>query len=463
MPTTIRDAASVSFSIAPRAVSSDLFNYFLILDETTSQKARVGTYSSISAMADAGFSTSESAYVAASNVFAQTSKDGRKLPAVKVGRKYVDANSKVTITFDQDATAGTFTIDVSKADGAAVTSGTIAWDETVAATIETTIEAMSNVSSITVTINGTNAGDAEGITIEWDGADANILFEVTDVDVSSLTTVTTATVTQDVYGSATETYTAAFNAIVAADSSFWGFAPTSVTEADIDLLAASAETANSKMLWGLTRDSDVKDAVSNDVASELKALGYKKTLLVYNEDTDSYATCAWAGATLPDFLGAVNPCYYPMTGVTADTLTDTEITNMIGKFVNRVETIGGSVVVPGVAPGATDGAQGGYNVSGQFIDQIFAKDYLEVKVSEAIYTALIAEKRITSLTQIDTIIRETLEVEGVARGIIEAGSIDTGIDTATLTASTRTANFDNGTADLEDAVSRITVTFKLTA
>jgi len=463
MPTTIRDAASVSFSIAPRAVSSDLFNYLMILDETTSQKARSGTYTSLTAMTDAGFGTSEEAYIAAANVFAQTSKLGKKLPVVKVGRKYVDANSKVTITFDADATAGTFTIDVSKEDGTAVTSTAIAYDETVAASIETIIETMANVASVTVTINGTNAGDAEGITIEWNGADANLVFEVDAVNISALTTVTTATITQDIYGAATETWTEAFSAIVAADSSFWGFVPTTVTEANIDLLAASAETAKSKMLWALTRDSDVKDAVTNDVASELKALGYKKTLLVYNEDTASYATAAWAGATMPDFLGAVNPCWYPMTGVVGDTLSDTEITNMIGKYVNRVETVGGSTVVPGVSSGTTDGAQGGYNVSGQFIDQIFAKDYLEVKVSEAIFNALIAETRITSLTQIDTIIRSTMETEGVQRGMVVAGSVDTGLDTATLVSSTRTATFDNGDADLEDAISRINVTFKLTS
>lgn len=464
MATQIKDAASVSFSIAPRSISADTFNYFMIMADTTAQKGRVGTYSSLSAMADAGFFTTEDAYVAANNIFAQTSKDGKKLSSIKVGRKLKDANSKVTITFDADATAGSFTISVSKADAAAVTSGAITWNEAVAANIETVIEAMSNVASVTVTINGTNAGDAEGITIEWDGADANLQFEVTAVDVSALTSVSTATITQDVYGSATETWAAAFDAIVAADDVFWGFAPTTVTEADIDALAAKAETADNKMLWALTRDSDVKDAVSNDVASELKALGYKKTLLVYNEDTDSFATCAWAGSVLPDFLGGVNPCYYQMVGVTADTLTDTEITNMIGKYVNRVEAIDGTVTqIPGVAPGSTTGDEGGYNVSGQFIDQIFAVDYLNVKVTEAVYNLLRSQKRVTSLTQVDAVIRQALQVEGVNRNIIEEGSIDTDIATATLDASTRTATFPNGTADLVDAISRVNITFKLTA
>ena len=58
----------------------------------------------------------------------------------------------------------------------------------------------------------------------------------------------------------------------------------------------------------------------------------------------------------------------------------------------------------------------------------------------------------TSLTQVDAVIRETLQVEGVNRGISADGSIDTGIDTATLNAATRTATFNNGTADLVDAI-----------
>ena len=460
MATKIRDIVPVSFAISTPTERSQAFNFPLVLADTVSQKERVASYSSLEAMTDAGFSTTEDAYLMASDIFSQTSKQGKTLPIVKVGRKYKDQNTTIDVTFDADATAGTFTLAIAKEEGTPEVTGTINWNETVAANIETVIESNTNVASVTVTINGTNAGDAEGITIEFDGADANTLFEVTAVDVSALTSVTTATIDHVAYGSATETWTEGVNNVVAYDSEFWALFASTKVEADILLIAAAVEPLNNKFFWGLTADAAVPTSSTTDVASDLETLAYKRTLIAYSEDTTAHATAIWGGACLPDFLGAVNPCYYPLTGLVADSLTDTEIQYLVAKKVNRFESIGGVTIVPGTAAGQ-EGNVGGINCAGQFIDQVFAKDYLETRVSEDVYNLLIQEERVTSLSQIEAVIRATLETEGVARGVIVEGSIDVNIDTATLNKTTRTATFPNGTAELTAAVNKIDISFDL--
>ena len=75
---------------------------------------------------------------------------------------------------------------------------------------------------------------------------------------------------------------------------------------------------------------------------------------------------------------------------------------------------------------------------------------------------MIQETRVTSLAQIEAVIRGTLQTEGVARGIIQADTIDVSIETATLNSLTRTATFPDGTATLTDAVNKIDISFNLT-
>lgn len=459
MPTRIRDIVPVSFSIAQPTTRSQAFNFPLIFADTVSQKDRVGSYSSLTAMTDAGFSTTEDAYLMASDIFSQTSKLGKKLPIVKVGRKYKDQNSIIDITFDASATAGSFTLAISKDGGTAEVTGAIAYNE-LAAAAEVIVETNTNVASCSITINATNIADSAGFQLEFDGGDANTLFEVTVVDVSALTGVSSATIDHVAYGSATETWTAGFSAILAADDEFWAIFSSTLVEADILEIAAAVEPNFNKFYWALSADADVKGTSTTDVASDLKGLSYKRTAITYSGDTSAHATSAWGGACLPDFLGAVNPCYYPLTGVSADSLTDTEIQNLVGKNCNRIESIGSFVVVPGTAAGQ-EGNVGGITCFGQFIDNIFAKDYLETRVSEDVYALLIQETRVTSLEQIEAVIRGTLQKEGVARGIIVDGSIDVNIETATLDSGTRTATFPDGTANLTDAVNKVDISFDL--
>jgi hypothetical protein len=101
--------------------------------------------------------------------------------------KIAGANSKTNILFNTAATAGTFTVTVGPQ-----TTGNIAWNAS-AATIKTAIEALTNVTTVTVTqITASKEWDVEFIT-SGEG------FLAQSVDVSGLTTTSSVIVSKSFY------------------------------------------------------------------------------------------------------------------------------------------------------------------------------------------------------------------------------------------------------------------------
>jgi len=470
MSTRIRDIVPVSLTIGGTTVTQQGFGTALILAELDKfVDTRVKTYTSLSGMAADGFDIGDDAYDMASDLLSQVSKDGRTISRFKVGRKNVDQNAISTVTFDADATAGTFTLTLLKDGSTAEETGTIAYDAS-AETVETAIEALSDVTAATVTINDTNPGDADGITVEITDPE-NTGFTITSVDVSSLTGVDSSTVTLDQPGLSVDTWAEAYAACKAEDNDFYVLLPATTTKADIIALAAAVEADDtSRAHFPLTRDSDVITSASDDVGSELQDLSYKRTLTIYSEDTDSWANAAAIGATLPDNLYGINFCYYPLVGVIADTLTDSEIGYLTSKNVNRVENIGGSTVIPGTAAGES-GDAGGVVADGTFIDFIVAKDFLEARLSEQIYQNLILGlKKLPftndGLSAVEAEIYRVLRVYGVDNAIIEDGSINVTMPDLDTYDTTKKANrwLDDVVADgsAQGAISKISIQVNLT-
>lgn len=68
-----------------------------------------------------------------------------------------------------------------------------------------------------------------------------------------------------------------------------------------------------------------------DVAAQLKALGYKRTLYSYHRKPNERMGAAWQGRVSPLTVGSWTPAYKTLTGVTADTFTATQIANLDAK------------------------------------------------------------------------------------------------------------------------------------
>jgi len=462
----IDDVVPVSITIGDAVVSQQGFGVPLILSESIRSENRVDTFTSAASILSAGYISTDREYLMGKAIFDQVSKDGKSVPTVKVGRKLSDNNAVISITFDANATAGTFTLDISKDGAAAVTSGAIDYDDA-AVDIETALEAMANIASVAVTLNGTQAADKLGFDIEFDGADAAIDFQCSAVDVSALTSVTTGTATQDAYGSAVETWSEAYAAVKAADNDFYVCLPGTETKADILELAALT-SAEKKLFYYLTRDSEVKSKTADNVAEGLDALGYENQILCYNELAGTYANCAWVGATLPDNLYSINTCYYPLNGITGDTLSDTNISNLISYNLNLFLNDGDDVVVPGTFAGQS-GDQGGLTSSGQFIDFAALSDFLSARTTEGVYQLLKSQKKISFDARgsfaIKTKIESIMDIYGVQVNAIVPGTVVVTMpDLDGYDATKKAARwFDGiqGDGTAAGAISKISISYKL--
>lgn len=479
MGTRIQDVAAVTFSIETPSFSSDAFGIPLILSDCKwvdlgADLVRSYTNADDVATDIISGSTSE-AYYAALSLMAQTSKGGKKVPLFKVGRKVTASNAKWNVTWNEDATAGNFTVTVSKAGGASETTANIAFGASAADT-KTAIEALTNVSAgaATVALNagGADVGDLEGFNVEFGGADAGIDFVVSVT--SGLTGVggaVTGTVTRLNVGEATTTYAAAYTACKAEDPDFFVVLPTTRDETLFAALALLVET-DPRMVWFQSDDkATIASSSGADIATTLKTANYGNTVCLLSTDVSAnWSNAALAGATMPDGIYSVNPCYTPLTSVTADTFTAAELTFLVGKRCNRLESIGGYTVMPAVSLVATQGGSyGGITSSGQFIDLVAAKYYLEEKVSEAVYELLFSQPKIPftleGFAQIESVIRATLYNYGVATRIIDGSTIViTMPDLATYDSvkkSQRWLDGVTGSGTLQGAINKISISFKL--
>lgn len=331
---------------------------------------RVYTYTDPADMLDDGFLTTDDLYKAALKLMSQTLSP----QSFKVARKLEDVNSKVSLAFTGTPSAGTWTLDVGIGSAAPVTTGNITYsadDDTAA--IEAAIEALTGITEVTVT-----GLYSTGYTIEFTGVDAAADFRITAIDVASLTGVTAATVTQDQYGSATETWDTGLNAVIAEDNDWYALAATTRTKADILLLAAVIET-KIKIYITCTGEADVKNGVADNTLLALKALSYDRTAYLYSADYANFPEAAWLGGQLPKDPGSITWKFKTLTGITADDLSSSEFLNINGNYGNTYETVGGISMISSDAT----------VVSGEYLDIMRGTDWLQVNMQTDLFTLLV--------------------------------------------------------------------------
>jgi len=460
------DVVDVAVTIGSAVVTQQGFGTPLILSETIRSANTVDTFTSAAAMVSAGYLTTDREYLMASAIFNQTSKDGKSVPTVKIGKKLSDNDAIQKVVFDANATAGTFTLDISEDGGASATTNTIDFDDSAGDT-QTAIAGATNVTSVTVTLLGTQAGDKLGFTIEFDG-DPNTDFQVTAVNVGSLTGVTTGTASTVAVGSAVETWSVAYAAVKAEDDDFYLCLPGTETAADILELAALTGTEK-KQFWYVTRDDAVRDKTAGNVQAELEILAFKNQIAFYHTVANQYVNCALAGATLPDNLYGINVCYYTLAGITADTLTDTYITNLTSYNINIPVYDGDNVVIPGAFAGSTGGNDGGIATTGDFIDYVAADHFLDARITEGVYGLLKSVKKISfddrGLFVVKTKIESLADIYGVQTNIITPGTVAVTMpDLSSYDPAKKAARWlDDVASDgsAAGAISKISINFKL--
>lgn len=209
-----------------------------------------------------------------------------------------------------------------------------------------------------------------------------------------------------------ETFVDALNAASALDSDWYAITIQSRVLGDVLAVAAWTE-ARDKIFIAASSDSGIIDPLSTgDIASQLLALSYSRTGMIYTADAAStWPDLSWAGGVIPYDPGSVTWAFKRVSGSAGEAFTAAEVTALEAKRVTRLETIQGLTRTIG-----------GYTFdAGAFIDLIQSIDWLKQRMAEDIFIALVNATKIPYTDEGIAIIEEKVRnrlSDAIARNII---------------------------------------------
>ena len=141
-------------------------------------------------------------------------------------------------------------------------------------------------------------------------------------------------------------------AIKLANNSWYGLVTTFNSEALVDAAAAWVE-ANTKLYAAAVMDTAIprvaESGSATDAAHDFKAAAYARSFVVAHPSPDQFADAAEIGKFFPINPGGETWRMKTLAGVTVETYSDTEQTNMKAKYAHFYYDIGGRSVVGGDA------------------------------------------------------------------------------------------------------------------
>lgn len=186
---------------------------------------------------------------------------------------------------------------------------------------------------------------------------------------------------------------------------------------DMTAIAGYIETQKKIFFVQTTEVDTYNPAVTSDLASTFKASALDRTAICYHTlaKASEYLNAGWLGEGLPFDPGSSTYAYKTIAGVTADPLTTTQRNAIQAKNCNTYCERGGVNVT-----------QKGVMASGEFIDIIIGLDWLESRLMETVYGALVNERKISyddgGIQAVAGLVQSVLEEAGRA-GILQIDTI----------------------------------------
>lgn len=283
-------------------------------------------------------------------------------------------------------------------------------------------------SVINVALTGgtvTFTGSQFKITSATTGVTSTVSFAIAPVsgtDISTLLKLTSVTASPLVPGYAAETPVQCATALANKSPSWYGLMfAASVQPTDTESVAVSAyiEGLTIKRIFGATITSTtvLDSGVTNDLASQLKALGYKRSFTQYSQNL--YAVASMFGREFSvNFDGnktTITLMYKQEPGVAAEELTEAQANVLQDKrcnvFVNYVNDT--SIIQYGTMAGTA------------YIDEIHGLDWLEDAIQNSCYNILYTST--TKIPQTDAGVNQIVSGiaaacdQGVNNGLIAPG------------------------------------------
>ncbi len=380
--TTLTDIISINISRLTAAVQLASFAVPAIIASHTAWTDRARVYTSLTTV-ETDFPNGGPVVQAATQVFGQNSAPAQFV----VGRRQVDSvtGSVITATAGNvysitvNGTAFSYTAPSSPTPTSVVT-GLIALYNATPVSCVTATDHANGTFTIGVSVTGT----------PW--------------SLESSSTVTLVNVTP------TETWHTAIAAVYAANSSWYAFGTDSHLVADIEAVAAVAETM--QVLYGYSsQDPTIGTTSTTDIASVLEASAYTRTFGIYSAVADTvYPEFAWIGAECTATPGSNTWAYKTLAGVPVDNLSETFTTYASPKNIATYETIGGLNMTTG-----------GHVASGEFIDVMIFVDWLQSTMKSRIFFRLANAPKIAYTSAGSTVIEA--EIRGTLSDGITAGGL----------------------------------------
>lgn len=413
--TDITEVVDVSVSVESAALSAAGFGRALILGTHTRFAEVARLYSSAAAMLADGFLTSDLEYQEALSFFSQSAEaDGRKPPDVLIGRRATPVAQVITLTVVYDA-AGQYS----------VTIGQAGMDSIVIGPIAANTDAPTTATDIATAING-NATLAAILTAAPVGSTVTLTSDVAGIPFTATPSVTGGAAT---FTGATTTANVGvpedLAGIEAAGFDWYATLLTSRTKREQVEAAIWTEGSTRPRICFLQSSEAALIAATYsagspyaDIGSELKALNYHRTALVYASSDTNMVAAAWAGARLPFTPGTQTWAIKKLVGVLAETLTATQYAFLTGtaaaptsgKNVNVYQSLGQVSVM-----------LRGQMASGRYIDVTRVADYLADQVEVSVGNLMLGEPKIPyttgGLALVEAAIRQPL-VSAKEQGIL---------------------------------------------
>lgn len=276
------------------------------------------------------------------------------------------------------------------------------------------ITSASQVSGQLIAVTKTDHGLESGLSLTISGfttTEYNGTFEITVIDdntfeYTATATVTNATATGSGVYTISEDWAQGTTECISFSQDWYAMAISSHVKADILAVAGVVET--SKKLF-ICRSSEIANLVSSNTLSTLYALknaNYSRTACLYTSTASTnYVDCALLGAKLPKDAGSTTWNYTQLKGVTVESLTTLQETNLTannGNFFGKVANL--NVVRNGLV------------ASGEYIDVIRGIDWLENDIQVSMVELLVSSDKIPYSDTGAAIIKEKL-INSLEKGV----------------------------------------------
>jgi hypothetical protein len=377
---SIEEVVNVQITRETAAVSQAGFNTALILAPHVAFTERLRYYADMDGVL-ADFDSNDPVSLCASAIFSQNPNVNR----IAVGRQQVNTVDIVftiasptaveTFTWKINGEQQTFTSDATPTE-AEVEAGIIAAVNAGTPPVTATDPLLTNTVRITA--------DVAGVAFSFVPVTSNLSLSLNyatgrGTGASEIKTLTAA---------ATETGANIGDALQAVENEnndWYGVLVIDMQQASV--LAAVAWVEARRKLNGTvvptgTGDADPKAAflpTSTDIAAQLRNLNRARTYDIFSYNPQQFSDAAWMGDQFPYDPGTTTWKFKTLGGVTVDTLTSTESTNLrgsngTGRNANTYERMGGR-----------DITREGRVASGEYIDVIIFVDWLQARMTERIF------------------------------------------------------------------------------